>query len=128
MVTWNIHHHHQSLNQECCWGITDDLAISCINLCLSFVVLCVSESRPVYSLMLSSHLFLCLPLLAPLTVPCRMVFVRPDVRETCPYHFSFRLFTVRRSCRTRWLVGFCCRLLLWLHGLCMTCKGSFDST
>ena len=39
--------------------------------------------RPVHSLMLSSHLFLCLPcLLPPFTVPCKMVLARPDERET----------------------------------------------
>ena len=37
------------------------------------------DSRPVHSLMLSSHLFLCLPcLLPPFTVPCKMVLARPD--------------------------------------------------
>ena len=42
------------------------------------------NSRPVHSLMLSSHLFLCLPcLLLPFTVPCKMVLARPDERETC---------------------------------------------
>ena len=41
------------------------------------------NSRPVHSLMLSSHLFLCLPcLLPPFTVPCKMVWARPDERET----------------------------------------------
>ena len=57
------------------------------------------DSRPVHSLMLSSHLFLCLPcLLPPFTVPCKMVLARPDERETWPYHCSLRLFTmVRRS-------------------------------
>ena len=34
---------------------------------------------PVHSLMLSSHLFFCLPLLlAPFTVPCRIVFAMPE--------------------------------------------------
>ena len=49
--------------------------------------------------MLFSHLFLCLSCrLPPLTVPCKMVFARPDEWETWPYHCSFRLFTmVRRS-------------------------------
>ena len=57
------------------------------------------NSRPVHSLMLSSHLFLCLPcLLPPFTVPCKMVLARPDERETWPYHCSLRLSTmVRRS-------------------------------
>ena len=41
------------------------------------------NSRPVHSLMLSSHLFLCPPsLLPPFTVPCKMVLARPDQRET----------------------------------------------
>ena len=35
---------------------------------------------------------------SPFTVPCKMVFARPDERGTCPYHCSLRLFTVvRRS-------------------------------
>ena len=57
------------------------------------------NSRPVHSLTLSSHLFLCPPcLLLPFTVPCKMVLARPDERETWPYHCSLRLFTiVRRS-------------------------------
>ena len=41
------------------------------------------NSRPVHSLMLSSHLFLCPPCLLPrFTVPCKMVLARPDERET----------------------------------------------
>ena len=41
------------------------------------------NSRPVHSLMLSSHLFLCSPcLLPPFSVPCKMVLARPDERET----------------------------------------------
>ena len=54
---------------------------------------------PVHPLMLSSHLFFCLPLLlAIFTLPCRIVFVMPDDLEMWPYHLSFRFFTmVRRS-------------------------------
>ena len=50
-------------------------------------------------LMLSSHLFLCLPcLLPPFIVPCKMVLARPDERETCPYPCSLhRCMLVRRS-------------------------------
>ena len=56
-----------------------------------------SNSIPIHSLMLSSHLFFCLPLfLSPFTVPCRIVFAMPGVMW--PYHLSFRFFTmVRRS-------------------------------
>ena len=49
----------------------------------------LANSRPVNSLMLSSHLFLCLPcLLPPFTVPCKMVFAGADKQETWPYHCS----------------------------------------
>ena len=53
-----------------------------------------------------STLWRCLPaisfvfpifLLPSHAVPCKMVFVRPDGRGTCPYHFSVRLFTVVRG-------------------------------
>ena len=48
------------------------------------------SSNPIHSLILSSHLFFCLPLfLPPITVPCSMVFASPDGLVTCPYHFSF---------------------------------------
>ena len=60
----------------------------------------LANSRPVHSLMLSSHVFFCLSCrLAPLIVPCKMVLARPNEQETCPYHCSLRLFNiVRRSC------------------------------
>ena len=58
----------------------------------------LANFRPVHSLMVSSHLSLCLPcLLPPFTVPCNIVLARPDERETCPYHCSLRLFTIVRS-------------------------------
>ena len=59
----------------------------------------LANSRPVHSLVLSSHINPCLPcLLPPFTVPCEMVLAIPDEQETCPYHFNLQLFTmVRRS-------------------------------
>ena len=55
----------------------------------------LANSSPVRSLMLSSHLFLCLPhLLSPFNVPCEMVLARPDEQETCPYHFSLDPFSM----------------------------------
>ena len=76
--------HHQSLNRECRLGTTDDSATSFLNFSLFSTALWdLPNSRPVHSLMLSSHLFLCLPcLLPPFTVPCKMVLARPDERET----------------------------------------------
>ena len=57
------------------------------------------HSKPVHSLMLSSHRFLCLPLcLPPCTFPCRIVLTSPDGRVTCLCHFSLCLLPeVRRS-------------------------------
>ena len=74
------HHHHQSLNREGRWGTTDDFATSFLHFSLFSTALWdLANSRPVHSLMLSSHLFLCLPcLLSPFTVPCKMVLARPD--------------------------------------------------
>ena len=76
-----------SLNREGRWGTTDDFATSFLHFPMFSIVLWdLANSRPVHSLMLSSHLLLCLPcLLLPFTVPCKMVLARPDERETCPY-------------------------------------------
>ena len=82
---FNHHHRHLSLNREGRWGTTDDFATIFLHLSLFSAALCdLACSRPVHhSLMLFSHLFLCLPcLLPPLTVSCKMVLARPDERET----------------------------------------------
>ena len=96
------HHHHQSLNCKGGLGTTDDFATSLLHFSLFSTTLWdLPNSRPVYFLMLSSHLFLCPPcLLPPFTVPCKMVLARPDQQETWPYHCSLRLFTIirRTSC------------------------------
>ena len=81
----------------------------------------LANSRPVHYLMLSSHLFLCLPcLFPPSTVPCKMVLARPDEPVTCPYHCSLCLFTiVRRSwCGpvALWILAWTSLLVAWsLH-------------
>ena len=73
------HYHHLSLNREGRWGTTDNFATSFLHFCLFSTALWdLPNSRPVHSLMLSSHLFLCLPgLLSPFTVPCRWFW--PDL-------------------------------------------------
>ena len=78
------HHHHKSLNRVGHWGTTDDSATSFLHFPLFSTALWdLPNSRPVHSLMLSSHLFLCLPcLLPPVTVPCKMVLATRDERET----------------------------------------------
>ena len=91
---------HLSINHEGRWCTTDDFTTNFLHFSpFSTALWDLSNSRPVHFLMLSSHLFLCLPCLLPLfTVPCKMVLARPGERETCPYHSSLRLFTmVRRS-------------------------------
>ena len=83
------HHHHRhhylSLNHKGRWGTTNDFATSFLHFFFLFSIALwdLANSRPVPSLMLSSHLFLCLPrLLPPFTVPCKMVLARSDERET----------------------------------------------
>ena len=84
-------------------GTTDDIATIPFHPSLSFVVLKESPN-PIYVhfLILSSHLFFCLPLLlTPFTVPCRIVFAMPEDLEMWSYHLSFLFFTmVRRSSYT----------------------------
>ena len=57
------------------------------------------KSRPVHSVMLSSHLFLRPPcLLLPFTVLCKIILVKLVEWETCPYHRNLHLYMmVRRS-------------------------------
>ena len=81
------------------WGTTADFTTSFLHSSrFSAFRSMIFHSRPVHSLMLSSHRFLCLPLrLPPWTVHCRIVLASPDDRATCPYHFSLSLFIeVRR--------------------------------
>ena len=92
----------QSLNLEGRRITTVDIATIPFHPSLSSAALKESPNPiPVHSLMLSSHLFFCLPLfLAPFTVPCRIVFAMPEDLEMWPYHVSFRFFTMvrRLSC------------------------------
>ena len=75
---------HLSLNREGRWGTTDDFATSFLHVSLFSTALWdLANSRPVNPLMLSSHLFLCLPcLLLPFTVTCKMVLAKPYERKT----------------------------------------------
>ena len=58
----------------------------------------LEKSIPVHSLILSSHLFFCPPFfLFPFTVPCRIIFAKPEDLETWPNHLSFRFLTRVRS-------------------------------
>ena len=91
-------HYHQPLNCEGCWGTTDDFATSFLHFPLFSTVLWdLPNFRPVHSLMLSSHFFLCLPcLLPPFTVPCKMALARHNEWKTCLYQLSLHLFMMVR--------------------------------
>ena len=80
-------------------GTTDEFATIPFHLDLfSAALVELAKSIPVHSLILSSHLFFCLPLfLFPFTVPFRIVFAKPEDLETWPKHLSFRFLTRIRS-------------------------------
>ena len=80
----------------------------------------IFHSRPVHSLMLSSHRFLYLLLrLTPWTVPCRIVLASPDDCVTCPYHFSLPISLKSGGLHTaRWRFQFWISLPHWLCDLC----------
>ena len=104
-----ISSHLSPLTLEVVEGTTDDVATIPFHPSLSSAALRESPNPiSIHSLMLSSHLFSCLPLLlAPFSVPCRTVFAMPEDLEMWPYHLSFRFFTmVRRSS--------CIRIAFWI--------------
>ena len=80
-------------------GTTDEFATIPLHLDLfSAALVDLAKFIPVHSLILSSHLFFCLPLfLFPFYVPCRIVFAKPEDLETWPNHLSFRFLTRVRS-------------------------------
>ena len=80
-------------------GTTDELATIPFHLDLfSAALVELAKSIPVHSLILSSHLFVCLPLfLFPFTMPCRIVFAKPEDLETWPNYLSFHFLTRVRS-------------------------------
>ena len=58
----------------------------------------LASSISVHSLILSSHLFFCLPLIRfPFIVPCKIIFARLEDLEVWPNHPSFRFLTKARS-------------------------------
>ena len=101
-------------------GITDEFATIPFHLDLfSAALVELAKSIPVHSLILSSHLFFRLPLfLFPFTVPCRIVFAKPEDLETWQNHLSFRVLTrVRPGSGVRhilkWLLGSFCEPPHW---------------
>ena len=115
----------QSLNLGGCRGTIDDVATIPFHPSLSSAALRESPKPiPVHSLMLSSHLFFCLPfLLAPFTVPCRIVFAMPEDLEMWPYHLSFHFLPWLGDHHALQLhSGFCWEPPRSSHGLCRKCS------
>ena len=81
------------LTMRGCWDTTDDFTTIAFHLALSSAALVeLAKSTTVRSLILSSHLFFCLPLLIfSFTVLCRIVFAKPKKHRdmTEPPQFSF---------------------------------------
>ena len=74
-----FHHHHLSFNCEGHWCTADDFTTSFLRFSLFSTALWdLPNSRPVHSLMLSSHLFLCLPCLLPTSL-CLARWFWPDL-------------------------------------------------
>ena len=69
---------------EGCRGTTDEFATIPFHFVVfSAALVELAKSIHVHSLILSSHLFFCLPLfLFPFTMPCRIVFAKPEDFET----------------------------------------------
>ena len=124
--TWRgdcVHVSSQSLNLGGRRGTTDDVATIPFHPSLSSTALRESPNPiPIHFLMLSSHLFFCLPLvLVPFTVPCRIVFAMPEDLEMWSYHLSFHFFTMVWRSSFKLHSGFCCKPPSSSHGLCRKC-------
>ena len=89
---------HLSLNLQGCWGTTVDFPTSFLHFSLTSTALRdLANSRPVHSLMSSSHLFLCLPcLLPPFTVTYEGWFW-PDLMNGRRDHTTTACFFLRWS-------------------------------
>ena len=124
-VKLKVLHLHLSLNNKGHWSATDDFTTSFLHFPLFSTALWdLANSRPVHSLMMSSHFF-CLPcLLSPFTLSCKMVN-RKHV------HTTSVCVSLRWSgglCVVQLHAGFWHRLPHWLHSLCMRCVVSCSST
>ena len=88
------HHHHRrrhlSLNRKGRWGTIDDFTTSFLHFSLfSTALLDLANSRPVHSLLLSSHLFFCLLCLLPPPPPPSLCLARwfwPDLMNRRHVH------------------------------------------
>ena len=84
---------------EGCWGTAGDFTTSLLHFSVLHFPLGVGELQACPFPDVVFHLFFYLPSLLPsFTMPWQMVLTRPDEWETCPHHFSLRLFVKRPMC------------------------------
>ena len=90
-------HHHLSLNGDGRWGTTDDFATRFLHFPLFSTALWdLANCRPVHFLMLSFHLFLCLPCLPPLSL-CLGRWFWPDLMNGRHDHTTAVCVSIRWS-------------------------------
>ena len=84
---------------EGCRDTTDEFATIPFHLVLfSAALVELATSIPVHSLILSFHLFFCLPfVLCPYTVPCRIAFAKPEDIQMWRNYLRFHVLTRVRS-------------------------------
>ena len=91
------HHHHLSFKRQGRWGTTDDFTTSFLHFSLFSTALWdLMNSGPVHSLMLSSHLFFCLPCLRPLSL-CLENWFCQDLMNGRRGHTTAVCVSLRRS-------------------------------
>ena len=127
------HHHHLSLNHESRRGTTDDSTTGFLHFYLFSTTLWdLANSGPVHSLMLSSHLFLCLACLLPsFTVPCKMVFGQTISGQVWPNSDKELNIKSRQLLKTDfWILSFYWDLSCLLDKTCFekvsSCNGGVD--
>ena len=100
-LCFNVHLSSSNLylNREGRWGTTDDFAASFLHFSLFSTVLWdLANARPVHSLMLSSHFFLCPPCLLPIHLSlCLARWFWPDLMNGKHDHTTAVCVSLRSS-------------------------------
>ena len=122
-----------SRNLGCHWGTTDEFVTTSFRLVLfSAALVELVKSIPVHSLILSSHLFFCLPLFFFLSLcPVGLSFSKPEDLETWPNHPSFCFLTRVRSLSNSpvasWIFLQTSSLVTWPYTKCSITSGCISS-
>ena len=94
---YHHHHHHLSLNREGRWGTKDDFTTNFLHFSLfSIAHRDLANSRPVHSLVLSSHLFSVCLVFFPLSL-CLARWIWPDLMNGKHVHTTTVCVSLRWS-------------------------------